>query len=163
MSLKNKGFTLIELLVVIAIIGLLASVVLVVLSTARAKARDAKRRTDLKQLATALALYYDTNSGYPVTGAGVWFGACPAYGGYGTSGAGGWVPNLAPAFVGVLPTDPKPVDTDGCYLYQSDGVDFKLLAYKTVEGSVPASDPMYDPARASNYVFAIYTAGATNW
>jgi type II secretion system protein G len=62
---KQKGFTLIELLVVISIIGLLASIVLVSLNGARSKARDAKRKMDLKQMQTALALYYDSNSQYP--------------------------------------------------------------------------------------------------
>ncbi len=66
---KNKGFTLIELLVVIAIIGLLASIVLVSLNSARAKARDVRRVADLKQVQTALEMYYDTNGSYP---AGTW-------------------------------------------------------------------------------------------
>ena len=62
----NKGFTLIELLVVIAIIGILSSVVLASLNTARLKARDAKRILDVKQLQNALQLYSeDNNGGYP--------------------------------------------------------------------------------------------------
>ena len=55
--LKRKtkaGFTLIELLVVIAIIGVLASIVLASLNTARQKSRDARRITDLKQIQFAL-------------------------------------------------------------------------------------------------------------
>jgi prepilin-type N-terminal cleavage/methylation domain-containing protein len=55
----QKGFTLIELLVVIAIIGLLASVILVALNGARAKARDATRISDITQLATAMELNYN--------------------------------------------------------------------------------------------------------
>lgn len=62
---KSKGFTLIELLVVISIIGLLSSVVLASLNTARGKARDARRKQDLTQIRTALELYYDTYGGYP--------------------------------------------------------------------------------------------------
>jgi len=62
---KNKGFTLIELLVVIAIIGVLASVVLASLNSARKKSRDARRVADVKQLQLALELYFDANSEYP--------------------------------------------------------------------------------------------------
>jgi prepilin-type N-terminal cleavage/methylation domain-containing protein len=62
----ERGFTLIELLVVIAIIGLLSSVVLASLNGARLKGRDARRISDLKQMQTALELYYSNQGSYPV-------------------------------------------------------------------------------------------------
>ena len=67
----QKGFTLIELLVVIAIIGILATIVLVSLNTARQKARDVRRVSDMRQIALALEMYYDdnTSTGYPPIGA----------------------------------------------------------------------------------------------
>ncbi|OHA08386.1 MAG: hypothetical protein A3B37_01630 [Candidatus Sungbacteria bacterium RIFCSPLOWO2_01_FULL_59_16] len=58
----RKGFTLIELLVVIAIIGILASIVLASLNTARQKSRDARRISDVKQIQLALELFADSNS-----------------------------------------------------------------------------------------------------
>ena len=61
----NKGFTLIELLVVIAIIGILSSVVLASLNSARLKSRDAKRISDVKQLQLALEFFFDARGGYP--------------------------------------------------------------------------------------------------
>jgi len=67
---RAKGFTLIELLVVIAIIGLLASIVFSSLSGARVKARDANRKSDLKQIQAALELYFVKYGQYPCATAG---------------------------------------------------------------------------------------------
>jgi len=65
---SNKAaFTLIELLVVIAIIGLLATIAVISLNNARAKARDAKRVADIKQVQTALELFYNDQGRYPNT------------------------------------------------------------------------------------------------
>ena len=61
---RNKGFTLIELLVVIAIIGILASVVLASLNSARNKNADASIKSQLNQARTQADLFYSTGSTY---------------------------------------------------------------------------------------------------
>ncbi len=61
----KTGFTLIELLVVVAIISLLSSIVLASLNSARAKARDATRMSDIKQIQNAVELYILSNGGAP--------------------------------------------------------------------------------------------------
>lgn len=86
---NQKGFTLIELLVVIAIIGLLASVVLLALNSARQKSRDAKRIADVRQIASALELYFNDFNGYPAA-----------------------LSSLTPNYLGQAPTFPTPAD--GC-------------------------------------------------
>ena len=60
----NKGFTLIELLVVIAIIGILSSVVLASLTTARSKGSDAAVQAQLSNMRAQAELYYSAGSGY---------------------------------------------------------------------------------------------------
>jgi general secretion pathway protein G len=65
MKTNKSAFTLIELLVVIAIIGLLATLAVISLNNARAKSRDAKRVADVKQIQTALELYYNDKGHYP--------------------------------------------------------------------------------------------------
>ena len=90
---KQTGFTLIELLVVIAIIGILSSVVLASLSTARAKSRDARRISDISQLELSLEMYFDSSNSYPILSAA----AATA-----TTSLSALVPNYIPK----IPTDP---------------------------------------------------------
>ena len=62
----KKGFTLIELLVVIAIIGVLAAIVMVSMSGATDKAKDARIKGDVSQLRAIAGMIYDDNSSYGV-------------------------------------------------------------------------------------------------
>jgi type II secretion system protein G len=111
---RYRGFTLIELLVVIAIIGLLASVILASLNSARTKARDAKRLSDMNQIQLALEMYYDSNNRYPSISS--------------DSCCDGWDqgPCSDDPFIGALesaglmsevPTDPSGGSGTGCYGY----------------------------------------------
>lgn len=125
---KNEnGFTLIELLVVIAIIGILSSVVLVSLNTARSKARDAKRISEVRQIQNALALYYSTYGYYPGSGE---CGATIPNAGWSNSveclSGGRWLrdstTNLS-SFIGTDPVDPINNNSwlRGAYYYYSRG------------------------------------------
>lgn len=141
-SLKHtSGFTLIELLVVIAIIGTLSSVVLTSLNSARAKARDAKRQSDLTQLRTALEFYFDSNGSYP---AGCW--------NYFEEQGASYIPGLSPAYISQLPRDslqgqqcPGGIGDNTnwrTYYYCSDGAAYK--ANVCSESVIPATSQWYD-------------------
>lgn len=82
-AIKNRfGFTLIELLVVVSIIGVLATLVVANMNTARGRARDAARKSDLKNLSTALRLYFNDKGIYPANNAS---GEIMGCGGLGTT------------------------------------------------------------------------------
>jgi len=66
-KISTSAFTLVELLVVIAIIGILSTLSVVALNSARSKARDARRLSDVKQIGMALEMYLDTKGVYPET------------------------------------------------------------------------------------------------
>jgi len=65
--MRKKGFTLIELLVVISIIGVLATLIIANFNAARERARDVQRKSDLRQIKTALRLYYNDMTTYPAS------------------------------------------------------------------------------------------------
>lgn len=114
---REKGFTLIELLVVIAIIGLLSSVILVSLNATRGKARDAKRVSDMNQMAKAMELFFNDFQSYPTNNiAMTTFGTMTAC----ASGTAGCVPYLVPTYLSKIPTAPLPPDENcqnGSYPY----------------------------------------------
>lgn len=139
MTINNKkGFTLIELLVVIAIIGILSSVVLASLNSARQKSRDARRVSDMKQLQLALELYFDTNRAYPVQ---TTQGALPA-----SLVTGG--------HMAALPVEP--VSSNAAYQYISAAGGSSYCLGAQIEGTPPT------PADTCP-VLNITTAGINYW
>ncbi len=118
MKNNKKGFTLIELLVVIAIIGLLSTLSVVALNNARQKSRDAKRVSDIKQVQTALELYFVDQNGYPSTsvtlGPGTGTTAMSLTSGSGfVIGTGGGT-----TYMGQVPANPTPATTaNPTYVY----------------------------------------------
>jgi len=130
----KKGFTLIELLVVIAIIGLLATIVLVSLNSARQKARDTRRISDLRQVALALEMYYDDNRSYPsVTG-------CTAANYTGTMTT---ALTASPTYMPAVPTDPINSGTN-VYMYATDATSaaqrYVLYAYLEAHNTAHDTD-----------------------
>jgi prepilin-type N-terminal cleavage/methylation domain-containing protein len=130
----KKGFTLIELLIIIAIIGILATVVIISLSEARARARDGRRLTDLDQIQKALEQYKDANGSYPIIGHGTddirWIDSVHN-GAIEMKEPWSWIEELSPTFMPIMPIDPinelSPVCN--CYKYASvDGKEYKLIA-----------------------------------
>lgn len=80
--LKNNrkfldGFTLVELLVVIAVLGILVTIGLTSFTSAQARGRDTKRKSDLKQISNALEIYYNDYGTYPGGAAGGLIEGCP--------------------------------------------------------------------------------------
>jgi len=125
----KKGFTLVELLVVIAIIALLSTLSVVALNSARAKSRDARRLSDIKQIRTALEMYFDSNMKYPDPSSSSTLGtdnfACLTNAGWATSGCSGTI------FMQKVPSDPQ---SPRVYqYYKVDDTHYRISYY--LEGS----------------------------
>lgn len=92
----QTGFTIVELLIVIVVIGILVAITVVAYSGIQARARDATRTTDIKQVQTAIEMYYVDIGNYPSSGTdnvGINFSTL--------------VPLLVPKYIARLPSDPK--------------------------------------------------------
>jgi len=121
----SKAFTLIELLIVIAIIGILSSVVVVSMGNTRAKARDARRMSDMRQILLALELYYDSYGKYPGPTSSYGESESPSCGGWDTStvdndkdGKPFIEPLIDTGLMGNVPTDPIGGGTCSGYTYR---------------------------------------------
>jgi type II secretion system protein G len=138
-----RGFTLIELLLVIAIIGVLTSIVLVSLGGAREGGRDARRLSDIKQLANAIESYYLANGNYPRTA-----GWCTQI----SNPANNWGPDfqadIAP-YMPQTPLDPSFEATYQDYFYRNIN-DQSYYLYAELEGSDLADDGFSGCARIGN-------------
>lgn len=133
---SKSGFTLIELLVVIAIIGVLSSIVLASLNSARRKSRDARRITDVKQIQLALELYFDSQSptpGYPPATANT-SGNCTAALAYGLQ-------VLAPTYIPQIPRDPNNPTPNNCYRYATPSASGVQTSYHLAAKLEDATNP----------------------
>lgn len=137
-----SAFTLIELLVVIAIIGTLASTILASLNNIRPIARETRNLAAMKQVQTALELYFDDFGRYPDTG-GVWFLSC--------TDPTNYVPGLAPTYIPVLPKHAyncATVPLTGSIAtieYRSDSFAYKLSMHNETQD--PRFRAFFDPTR----------------
>ncbi len=139
MKKAKQGFTLIELLVVIAIIGLLSTLSIVALNQARARSRDARRIADIKQIQTALEMYYNDNNEYPEDADVV---------------AGGTIGSSTNPYLAIVPTAPTPfdgtcIDTTNPYRYTQDvsGASYTLkYCLGSATGGVKAGENIATPA-----------------
>jgi len=145
---KSKGFTLIELLVVIAIIGILAGIVLVSMGGARAKARDAKRQADMRQLISAQEMYMGDTEKYLQNASG----ACTITG-------TGCYPAAISTYMVKTPSDPT---NSGAYVYKgvdNSGNDQAFCYYAKLE-SGPDAGKFYTATQGGNILNATEPTGA---
>lgn len=106
MPAGRQGFSLMELLVVIAIVATLITVAAVSYTTINKRSRDAKRKSDVEQLRSALEMYRTENGSYPNVGSGNFMDASNV------SAA------LVSTYIASIPSDPKSSQT---YRYQATG------------------------------------------
>jgi type II secretion system protein G len=126
--MKDKGFTLVELLVVMAILGVLVTLIAGGFRTAQMRGRDAKKKSDLKEIANSLEIYFNDHSEYPSSSGGQLMG-CPATTGSCAWGSGEFTDGETVYFK-AMPKDPSP---SMYYYYRAFSNDQKFQIYAHLE------------------------------
>lgn len=187
---KNGGMTIVEFMVVVVVIGLLVAYVAVEIGKSKARVRDSKRIFDLREIKDALEAYSGDNKHYPVTGSPeegyFWYTACDSgYKNWEKTGKDNWIPELlAKKYLEKMPLDPKRKESIApmkhfsdsnpdsqkstfCYIYRSDGKDYKVAAHCAMERDpIYEGNPFYKGANTwfcGPYSIALYTPGAYKW
>jgi len=124
------GFTLVELLVVVSIVAFLAAMAIGNLGISRIKARDARRSSDLKQIANALNVFYDRQNSYPrVSGSGAWSEIWDRMADCLAKGTDcGFTPVEFQPIMTSVPRDPSGGSKTYFYWYCDNGQKYRLLA-----------------------------------
>lgn len=154
-SIYERGFTLIELLIVIGIIGILATLLMANFIGVRQRARDAQRKSDLRQMQAALELYRSDIGSYPLSyGTRLNAVNCPTSSSLQNSGG-------TVTYMQLIPCDPNglSVYNSGNYYYTSDGNTYTLAAClennNDSQGTSLAPSPAGSSACDSNYYFVL--------
>lgn len=140
-----NGFTLLELLVSVTILAVLTAIAITSYASINKRGRDAKRKTDLEQVRSALEMYRADNGYYPSTGA-------PYF-----TNVTNLSTDLVSTYMPAIPTDPKNV-SPSIYMYKatnaSGGKYYGYCLSALLESEDPSNDPCI-PWASGNHNFSL--------